>query len=563
MATDAAPPEPSITHDAWQETELGVARATGLLALGNVASRVLGLAREITLANLFGASAAIDAFNVAIIAPRALYDLLIAGHVNSAIIPVMSEVVARDGRRELWRLFAALLSVATVLLALLLLLLEIFAPQVVLLFGGGGLEPQTFALATQLLRLTAPALLFLGWFSLFAATLYALRRFVWPAFAGAVFNAVIVLVTLALVPPLQPVLSGDASGVPQAMARPQGAIMAAALGWLAGALLQAALQLPGLWQARLHLRLVWRHPALRQIARLYTPVMFSLLLDTLVIRSFSYNLATRSAQGEGALGYMAWATTLTQFPQGLVATAISLAILPTLSRQAALKSGAARRAFRDTLGLGLRLAITLILPATVVLFVLATPVIALLFEHGAFTTAATESTTLALRLYLPGLPFAALDLLLVYAFYARQDTLTPALVGALSLALYILVAITLFPTLGLFSLMVADSVKHIVHATLCGILLARRVPGLGRQRLGLTLGKSCLASLVTGLVVWALLPTLAGWTGAGETLPELLLVLAGVGLGALCFALMARALRMHELHWLWGLVTQRLRPEAG
>ena len=131
MATHAAPPEPPAASESQEETELGVARATGLLALGNVASRVLGLAREITLTNLFGASAAIDAFNVAIIVPRALYDLLISGHVNSALIPVLSEVAARDGRRELWRLFSALLSMVTVLLALLVLLLELFAQQVV------------------------------------------------------------------------------------------------------------------------------------------------------------------------------------------------------------------------------------------------------------------------------------------------------------------------------------------------------------------------------------------------------------------------------------------------
>lgn len=559
MAPDAAAPESPSVHETRQEIELGVARATGLLALGNVASRLLGLAREITLANLFGASAAIDAFNVAVIAPRALYDLLIAGHVNSALVPVLSEVAARDGRRELWRLLSALLSLVTVLLALLVLLLELFAPQVTLLFGGGGLEPETFALATSLLRLTAPALLFLGWFSLFAGALYALRRFIWPAFAGAVFNAGIVLVTLALVAPQQVLATVGAGGVQWSQARPAQAITAAALGWLAGALLQMALQLPGLWQARLRLRLVWRHPALRQIARLYTPVMFSLLLDTLVIRSVSYNLATRSPQGEGALGYMNWATTLTQFPQGLVATAISIAILPTLSRQAALLTGAAQTAFRDTLGLGLRLAITLILPATAALFVLATPVIALLFENGAFTAADTDITALALRLYLPGLPFAALDLLLVYAFYARQDTLTPALVGALSLGLYILVALVLFPALGLFSLMIADSVKHIVHASLCGLILARRVKGLGQQRLGVTLAKSGLAALATGLVIWALLPPLTRWTGGGGTLSELGLVLAGGGLGVLCFALMARALRLQELRWLWGLVTQRLR----
>ncbi|MDE0609182.1 MAG: murein biosynthesis integral membrane protein MurJ [Anaerolineaceae bacterium] len=562
MTRQAAPPEPPDIQETRQESELGVARATGLLALGNVSSRALGLAREVTLANLFGASAAIDAYNVAVIAPRALYDLLIAGHVNSAIIPVLSEVVTRDGRREMWRLFAALFSVVTVLLALLVLALEFFAPQVVTLFGGGGLSPQTFALATALLRLTAPALLFLGWFSLFAGALYALRLFLWPAFAGVVFNAGIVLTMLALVPPLQPVAGADAAAVGQALARPQDAIMVAALGWLAGALLQMALQFPGLWQARLQLQLVWRHPALRQIARLYAPVMFSLLLDALVIRAVSYNLATRSPQGEGALGYMAWATTLTQFPQGLVATAISLAILPTLSRQATRMTKAARAAFRDTLGLGLRLAITLILPATTALFVLATPVIVLLFEHGAFTAADTAITATALRLYLPGLPFAALDLLLVYAFYARQDTLTPALVGALSLAVYLLVALLLFPTLGLYSLMIADSVKHFVHAAICGFILARRVEGLGRQRLWATFVRSGLASLVTGLVVWLLLPPLTLQIGSATLLAELLLLLLGVGVFALAFALLAWGLRLPELRWLWRLVTQRIRGDA-
>ena len=557
MTRHAAPPEPPDSQETRQESELGVARATGLLALGNVSSRALGLAREVTLANLFGASAAIDAYNVAVIAPRALYDLLIAGHVNSAIIPVLSEVVTRDGRREMWRLFAALFSVVTVLLALLVLLLELFAPQVVSLFGGGGLSPQTFELATALLRLTAPALLFLGWFSLFAGALYALRLFLWPAFAGAVFNAGIVLTMLALVPPLQPVAEGG-----DTLARPQDAIMVAALGWLAGALLQMALQFPGLWRARLQLQLAWRHPALRQIARLYAPVMFSLLLDALVIRAVSYNLATRSPQGEGALGYMAWATTLTQFPQGLVATAISLAILPTLSRQAARMTEAARAAFRDTLGLGLRLAITLILPATTALFVLATPVIVLLFEHGAFTAADTAITATALRLYLPGLPFAALDLLLVYAFYARQDTLTPALVGALSLAVYMLVAILLFPTLGLFSLMIADSVKHFVHAAICGVILARRVEGLGRQRLWTTFVRSGLASLLTGLVVWLLLPELTLRIGSGSLLAEALLMLLGGGVFALAFGLLAWGLRLQELRWLWRLATQRIRGEA-
>ena len=146
--------------------------------------------------------------------------------------------------------------------------------------------------------------------------------------------------------------------------------------------------------------------------------MLSLIMDTLIIRPFSYNLASQTI--EGGIAIMNWATTLVQFPQGLVATAISVAILPTLARQSAEMTAAAQRAFNDTLGLGLRLATTLILPACAGLFVLATPIIALLFENGAFLAADTEITAMALRLYLIGLPFAALDLLLVYAFYARR-----------------------------------------------------------------------------------------------------------------------------------------------
>src|SRR5690606_26980429 len=118
-----------------------------------------------------------------------------------------------------------------------------------------------------------------------------------------------------------------------------------------------------------------------------------------------------------------------------------------------------------------------IIPAAIGLFTMAVPIIDLLFEHGAFMPVDTAVTALALRLYLIGLPFAALDLLLVYAFYARQDTKTPALIGLISLIIYMIVALMLMPTTGLFSLMIADSVKHIVHATLSALILSRKLGG--------------------------------------------------------------------------------------
>lgn len=556
MTSKLAPAEPVPVSETQLETNVGVARATGVLALGNVASRIFGLLREVVMTNLFGATAAVDAFNVAVIVPKALYDLLIAGHVNSAIIPVLSEVATRDGRRALWQLVSVLLSLVTVALALLVLAMEVFAPQIVE-FVGGGFSPSTLRLAADLLRLTAPALIFLSWFSVLSGTLYALRSFTWPAFAGAGFNAAIVLITVLLVPPVQVTAIPTPTGAVWSLARPANAITVAAVGWLMGTIVQLALQMPGLRRATLRLTLNWKHPAIRQITRLYTPVMFSLVLDTLVIRTFSYNLASQSI--EGSTGYMNWATTLIQFPQGLVATAISIAILPTLSRQAVLTTEADRTAFRDTLGLGLRLAITLIIPATVGLFVLAYPIVELIFEHGAFTAVDTMITVMALRLYLIGLPFAALDLLLVYAFYARQDTLTPALVGLVSLTAYMVIAVMLFPRFGLFSLMIADSLKHIIHALVSGYLLARRVNGLGSQRLLLTLGKSGLAALLMGFLATVLLPVLMNRIGTNDLLHEIEVLAVSGGVSVAAYMGLSFLLKIEELQWLWSLLRQRLK----
>ena len=128
-SVDSIEPSPQVTSQA--ETNAGVARATGVLALGNVGSRILGLVREIVIANLFGASAAVEAFNVAILVPKNLYDLLIGGHVNGAIIPVLSEITEVKGRDELWRVVSILLSMITVVLSVLVLLLEVGAPLVV------------------------------------------------------------------------------------------------------------------------------------------------------------------------------------------------------------------------------------------------------------------------------------------------------------------------------------------------------------------------------------------------------------------------------------------------
>ncbi len=553
-AEDAA--LPAVESPNQEATNASVVKASGILAFGNIASRVLGMARDIAITTLFGASRATDAFYVATLVPKTLYDVMIGGQLNGAIIPVLSEVVTKEGQKALWQVLSILLSLVTVVLSALVLIILIFAPQIVTLVGGGYDAP-TQALAADLLRLTSPALLFLSLFAVLSGTLYAMRSFTLPAMAGALFNGCIVLGTILLAPPLQVVTIVSATGVQWIAARPIDGIRAAVLGWLIGAFVQMISQIPGLRAARVHFTLNWRHPALIKIGKLYIPIMFSLIIDA-ALRFLSFNFASQT--GNNSLSYMNWATTLIQFPQGLVATAISIAILPTLARQSVL-ARAGERPFKDTLGLGLRLAIMLIIPAAVGLFVLALPIVSLIFEHGAFTSADSVITSLALRYYLLGLPFAAVDLLLVYAFYARQDTLTPALIGLVSLVAYTIVALVLLPTFGLFALMLADSAKQLTHCVLSAIILSRRMNGFGDQRLPLTIGKSILAAGVMGALGLVTLPIFERVIGTDGLIRQIVLVGVAGGLGLIVFMALAALLRLEELRWLAGLIRQRFVRE--
>ena len=486
----------------------GIARAASVVALGNIASRVLGLARETLLANLFGAGATGDAFRVAVIIPRSLFDLLIGGHASSALVPVFSEYASRHGRGALWQLASVVLSLVASAMTALVLLIEALAPALVHQFSSGS-SAEVQALATDLLRITAPALLFLSLATVLTGLLYGLKRFSLPAFVGAAFNGTIVLSTLLLVERLD--------------------IAAMALGWLLGSVVQVLLQLPALRDARLRFSLNWRHPGVRRILTLYGPVMFTLVIDVLILRRVSYDLASQT--GAGGTSYMEFATQLTQLPHGLVATAISIAILPTLSRQTAQMNAA----FKATLARGLRMVTLLIVPAAVGLFVLAVPVIDLILEHGEFTAADTAVTALALRLYLIGLPFAALDLLLVYAFYARQNTLTPALVGLLSVGVYMAVALSLIGPVGLYSLMIADSVKHVTHAGVSGFLLRRRLGDFSGHRLLSTAARAVLAALVMAAAAWAVLQGIGDLLAGDALLAETLAVLAPTAAGGVVY----------------------------
>lgn len=509
----------------------GIARAAGIIALGNVASRVLGLARVQIIAYLFGASGMVSAFMVASTVPTMIYDLLIGGMLSAALVPVFSQVAEQEGRPALWALFSRVASLVAAVLAALVLVIELLAPQLAWLLGGG-FEPELQAALARMLRIIAPAVFFFGLSGVVTGLLYALRRFTYPAFGAAVFNLGILIAA--------PLLAGRLDA------------FSLAIGVLLGSVLQLAIQLPDLRGARLRFHLDLRHPALRRILGLYVPIALGVVVSNLQI-AIDRRLA--SSTGENSIAWMANATTLFQLPHGLVAVAISLAVLPTLSRFSARGD---EESFRSTLGQGLRLVLALIVPATAGLLVLGQPIISLLFEHGKFTAYDTFWTSWALRYYLVGLIFAGIDWPLNYAFYARQDTLTPALVGVLSVVVYLAVALALLAPLGMLGLVLADSAKHFSHALTMLYLTRRRVGGLGHLGLGTAAGKALLAA---GAMAAGILLALAGvnhlWPGGGLGSRLLAVALPGV-LGGLLYLGIARLLKLQELLYLGGLLRARL-----
>ncbi len=496
----------------------GIVRAAAILAAGNIASRLFGLARQTVKANLFGASGLLSAFEVAAFVPISLYELIIGGMVNAALIPVFSDYAGKERREELWGVLSTVLSVALIVLMLVVALVEVFAPQIAWLVGANEFDdPALTGVAIQLMRLAAPAILFLGIASVLTGALFALKRFTIPAFIGAIFNGTIVLI--ALLNPEQ--------------------ISSLVWGMLLGSLLQVVAQLGALRDARLRWRFDWQHPAVRRILKLYAPILAGLIVNQLAI-ALSYNLATRT--GDQSISYMKFATTLYQFPLGLVVTALSVATLPTLARQA----GDLLPAFKETLSEGLRLVITLILPATAGLFALAVPIITLIFEGNKFTPADTQITSLVLRVYLIGLPFAAVDQMLIFSSYARKDTWRPALVGVVSIVIYSITAVALLSPLGLLSLMVADSIKHVTHTTLMLFVVKRQIGGLKGLGISANILKSTLAAIMTGMAAYFTAQFLASRLPLSGFFNELLIVAVAGAAGIIAYTIMVFALNITE-----------------
>lgn len=513
-----------------------IVRAAIILMAGTILSRMLGLGREVVIADLFGGGAEVDAFTIANHVATIVYDLLIAGTVSAALVPVFSEYAAEGkDRREFGRIVSSILTVAAMFLFLSVALLELFAEPLVG-FMGAGYKGDTQALALVMTQWVLPGVFFMGLSGVVMAVHYSLGRFVYPAFTSAVFNASIMFSALVLAGLL--------------------GVKSLVLGMVIGAFGMLTLQVPGLRGVPLRPIIDWKHPAVRRIFKLYAPVGLSVIVSSAAL-IIDRNLASKT--GVGTIAAMRFATTLIQFGLGLVSAAISLAALPYLSQHF---SRGDNEAYKRTLAAGFRMVTVLVLPAAAGLMALAVPIVGLVFRHGAYTAADQNLTVLALLFYAPGLPFSAVDQVLIFAFYARKNTWTPVLVGIAAAGVYLTIALSTVGTLGMVGLVIANSIQFIFHVLVTGTLLWRVLRTEGSLRgydIGSTTLKAGGAAVLMALVSYGVWRTLETIVRPGSTLNEAILLGIPALIGGGLYLTLIWMMRLPELTMITSKIQSRLK----
>jgi putative peptidoglycan lipid II flippase len=567
---DGAEPQArgGASHDTSGQSRR-IVSAAALIMLGQLLSSVLGMARIETI-NILFYGAASGAFIFALRPIQQLSDLLVGGSVSGALIPTFVDYSTPEKRHELRRIYSTVLTLVTLLMAAAVVALFFLAPWLPTLYiPHASVADQQ--LTSSFIRITAFGLFGLGLYAVGSALLYALKDVVYPAFAtfiqhvGVIAIGVITLFLAAarLGLPVGIIFSHQSGGALDAL-QSAGAV-GLAVGFVIGAAGEAALIFPGLRRSHTTWRPAFNitHPAVRQIGRLYVPIAAGLLLS---LGQQQVELILNGLTNDPSRNITALqsATTLVQFPTGLVAAALSFAVLPPLTAAA---NAGDTAGFKRTLALGFRLGLLLMTPAMVGLIALRTPVVALLFQHGACHTGCTYMNALALQNYAYQLPFLALDQLLIAAFYARKNTIVPVVVGVVAIGLWALVAVPFTPTIGMPALAFANTTLNSGHAVILFVLLTITIGNLGLRELWAGLWRIALASAAMGAVIWGLLALLPLWAPTIFTLDSLrgqalTVVAAGLPATLIYFALVS-LLGVQEIRMLGGIIRARLGGRRG
>ena len=518
-----------------------LARSAAAAGIATMTSRVLGLIREQLLAALFGAGNVMDAYVVAFRLPSLLRDLFAEGAMSAAFIPTFTGTLTTAGKPAAWRLGTSAINALLVTTGVLVILAMVFTEPLVRLLTAAdfALVPGKVELTVTLARIMLPLLTLIAIAAALMGMLNSLHHFFVPALSPAMFNVATILCAVAVVP-----FAGSIGLQP---------ITLIAISTLAGGAAQLAIQVPPLrregfrWRAALD----WRDPGLQRVLRLMGPGTIG-LAATQVNLAVNQLLATREI---GAASWLNYAFRIMYLPIGLFGVSIGTAVLPTVSHHSARRDTAG---VRHTIADGLSLMMMLNVPATIGLFVLATPIVRLLFERRAFTAADTAATASAVQLYALGLLGYSVVRIVSPTFYALGKNRTPVQVSAVTVGVNAAMNVALQQFLGFRGLALGTSLAALFNATTLLVLLHRELDGIDGRRLGGAFVRITAAAAVMGAVAWlanGLLPSLLPGAGA---LMQTMRLAASIGAALAALAATARALRIREFDEAFAMVAQRL-----
>jgi putative peptidoglycan lipid II flippase len=511
-----------------------IARAASTVMAAFVVSNVAGLIKWVLVSRAFGTSAQMDAFNAANRLPEILFTLMAGGALASAFVPTFTAFLAREDRENAWRLASSIANLVFLGLSTSAAISWLIAPWLVHhVLAPYFTDPAQISLTVSLLRILLVSAVIFGLSGLLMGVLNAHQHFLLPALAPTFFWLGWIVGVVSLTPSMG--IHGLAWGV------------------VIGALMHLLIQVPGLRgrSARYHLWLGLRDPAVRRVGVLMGP---RLLGVGVVQINFLVNTILASGMPEGSLTGITIAFAVMLMPQVIIAQAVGIAVLPTFSEQVARN---ALGEMRTSLATTLRGVLFLSLPASIGLIVLRRPIVALLFERGAFDARSTELVAWALLWYAAGLVGHSLLEIIARAFYAMQDTRTPVAIGAGAMALNVVLSV-------LFSLMfaragrpphgglaLANSVATALECLTLFVLLSRRIGGFELARLRRGLSATVAGTTVMGVA-------LIGWLGVMLSRPSWLVGLGGVALGGAIYWLACLVLGAPEAKQLPQMLLRRL-----
>jgi putative peptidoglycan lipid II flippase len=509
-----------------------------IFAGGTMLSRVLGLVRDVVIAGIIP-TVARDAFLFAFRLPNMLREILGEGASNAAFVPVLAEAQEKGELQAYRELVSALFSAMILMLSLVTIAGVLVMPGLpwVLdalrpLTGAAPKAPEELALTIQLMQWTFPYLFFIGLAAFAMAPLFTMRHYATPSWSPALLNVALI---------------ACAAGLRGYFDNPAWALV---IGVWIGGIAQLAVLMAAM---RRHAGVIWpnfrlRHPGIRQAGWLLLPVLFGQAtseVNKLVDNFFAYSLES------GTVTALFYANRLVQLPLSIFGVAVSVAILPSISRAAARND---LDEVRGTLLHGFRQTYFLVLPAMLGLIALRDPIMRLLFERGEFSPRETEMAATALFYYGFGLLAFVWVKISVQGFYAMQDTRTPVLISTGCMFLNILLNAALVGPMGYRGLALATTISFALNFVLLYLFLNVRVGPLWDAASRRTLVRGGLAAIVACAAAYGLAHRIERHLGHETLLLQLLAVLGPIGLAAVLYLSLARALRLEGLEQMVRLI---------